>query len=583
MAGANANANNNTKHQKKPTSEKNHEEYPIKFHNHFLFKAAVIAIFLVILPIFPSHAPEFINQTLLTRIWELLHLLLVGIAISYGLFSSRNNETDKEKENNMSKFDNAQILVSRFLHVSSFFEADENSSSESDNESTKVQTWNNQHYRNEPVVVVAPHEDQGGGGGASAHASSSARSRIGEKPLLLPVRSLKSRLSNDDDVKYVSESQWPQPQTRLQVNDAKVDNSESSIISSFSLNRSNSKSGSKRFSRNSSKGRNDELEGASDAKVEHKMKDNVVHPSPIPWRSRSGRLEPKQEVDTPNQHASKTSMEESEFNKMEPRLVRSQTSLSSRTSPLPSPKFTSSTSFPPETVKEPLAKNAEDSMRRVFYNKSCPPPPPPPPPMFQKSISTKPRHGSFNERANYSSFDKELKRSFSSETKGMKIDRIDSSAEVKPKGYAENMSNIGKSVRKVRADQNQAMFGKQGKVEKDEEHFMEEPTRKVVGYDSMEFGEEEKKESFIDRVVMESGDDDTETEDEDVGGRIIQKKSVESSKTDETNSGGIGSDEGPDVDKKADEFIAKFREQIRLQRIESIKRSTTKITRNSKQ
>ena len=46
----------------------------------------------------------------------------------------------------------------------------------------------------------------------------------------------------------------------------------------------------------------------------------------------------------------------------------------------------------------------------------------------------------------------------------------------------------------------------------------------------------------------------------------------ESSKTD--------GDEGPDVDKKADEFIAKFREQIRLQRIESIKRST-RSARNS--
>ncbi|KAJ4881110.1 hydroxyproline-rich glycoprotein family protein [Raphanus sativus] len=36
-----------------------------------------------------------------------------------------------------------------------------------------------------------------------------------------------------------------------------------------------------------------------------------------------------------------------------------------------------------------------------------------------------------------------------------------------------------------------------------------------------------------------------------------------------------------DVDKKADEFIAKFREQIRLQRIESIKRSAYKISANS--
>ncbi|CAL0331165.1 unnamed protein product [Lupinus luteus] len=554
------NAMHNTKHQKQPTSEKNHaeknhEEYPIKFHNHFLYKVAIVAIFLVILPLFPSQAPEFINQTLHTRGWELLHLLLVGIAISYGLFSSRNNEADKEKENNMSKFDNAQLLVSRVLQVSSFFEdgeADESSSSDSDHGSNKVQTWNNQHYRNEPVVVVAPHEDQGGG-----VASVSARSRISEKPLLLPVRSLKSRLSDDDDAKYVNESQ--QPQLRPQFSDAKVDNDESSTISSFSLNRSNSKTGSKRFSRNSSKGRNDELEGVGDAKVESKM-ENVVLPSPIPWRSRSGRLEPKQEVEAPKQHASRPTMEESKFDKMEPRLGKSQTSLSSRTG-----------SF---------SKNSEELMRKVSYNKSCPPPPPPPP-MFQKSISMKPRYGSFNEIASYSSFDKELKRSFSNETNDMKMNRIESSIEVKPKGYAENMSNIGKSVRKIRADQSRDLFGKERTMKKVEleveEHFKEEPIRKVMGYDSMEFGEEKEKVSFLNKVVMESDDEDTETEDEDVGGRIIKEESVEGSKTDETNCG----DEGPDVDKKADEFIAKFREQIRLQRIESIKRSATKITRNS--
>ncbi|XP_019422534.1 PREDICTED: uncharacterized protein LOC109332143 [Lupinus angustifolius] len=587
MGSTDPNAIHNTKHHNKPTSEKN----PNKFHHNFLFKVAIVAIFLVILPLFPSQAPEFINQTLLTRSWELLHLLLVGIAISYGLFSSRNNETDKGKENNMSKFDNAQILVSRLLNVSSVFddeEADaENSSPESDHGSTKVQTWNNQHYRNEPVVVVAPHEDQGGGDGvASASASTSTRSRIGEKPLLLPVRSLKSRLSDDGDVQYANDSPRTQSQLKPKFNDAKVDNNESSAISSFSLTRSNSKTGSKWFSRNSNNGRNDELEGAGDAKVENKMKNNVVLPSPIPWRTRSGRLEPKLEVEAPNQHASRPSLEEFEFSKMEPGIMKSQTSFSSQTNLLPSsPKFTPSPSFLPESVKESLAKNTDDLVRKKgFYNKSCPPPPPPPP-MFQKSISMKPRYGSFNERANHYSFDKELKRSFSSETNGMKMNRFESSIEVKPKGSAENMSNVGKSVRKIRANQNKSLLGKEGTMDKeeseDEEHYMEETTRKGMGYDSMEFGEEEQKESFLDKVVMESADEYTKTEDEDVGGRIIQKESVESSKTDETNSSGIGGDEGQDVDKKADEFIAKFREQIRLQRIESIKRSTTKIPRNS--
>jgi hypothetical protein len=89
------------------------------------------------------------------------------------------------------------------------------------------------------------------------------------------------------------------------------------------------------------------------------------------------------------------------------------------------------------------------------------------------------------------------------------------------------------------------------------------------------------KERFIEkRVIMETENEETESEeDEDIRER---KQSGESfKKTEEpcsasSSGGGIEtvSDEGPDVDKKADEFIAKFREQIRLQRIESIKRST---------
>jgi hypothetical protein len=95
------------------------------------------------------------------------------------------------------------------------------------------------------------------------------------------------------------------------------------------------------------------------------------------------------------------------------------------------------------------------------------------------------------------------------------------------------------------------------------------------------------KERFIEkRVIMETENEETESEeDEDIRER---KQSGESfTKTEEpcsasSSGGGIEtvSDEGPDVDKKADEFIAKFREQIRLQRIESIKRST-KVARNS--
>ncbi|XP_061337066.1 uncharacterized protein LOC133284101 [Gastrolobium bilobum] len=448
-----------TKNQKITVEQKN-QEHPSKFYNRFLYKAAIVVFFFVILPLFPSKAPEFIHQSIFTRNWELLHLIFVGIAISYGLFSRRNDETEKE---NSSKFDNAQSLVSRFLQVSSFFEDEAENPTAFDE--PKVQTWSNQHHRNEPVVVVAPEPQNSD---FDDHGEN-------EKPLLLPVRSLKSR-----------------------------------------------------FSSNLNRARNEELEGSDSPRVE----ENVVLHSPIPWRSRSGRMEPKQEVDTLSQQPSKPSMEES-------RALKSQTSRSIS----PSPAFSS----------ESLVKNTEDLIRKKCSYKSCPPPPPPPPPvLFQKSMSMNPRYGSFNEQT---SFVKELKRSFTSERNSMKWDsgdkvmmgKIESGIEVKPRGYADEEEN--------------------------EENFMGHAS---VLPASMEFVDKEK-ESFFDKVIVESDDEDTETEDEDVGGgRISENDNKESSPIVES----LKTDEGPDVDKKADEFIAKFREQIRLQRIESIKRST-RITRNS--
>ncbi|XP_061368286.1 uncharacterized protein LOC133311278 [Gastrolobium bilobum] len=519
-----AGAIHSTKMEKqKPQVEKN-KENPCQFYYHFLYKAFIVAIFLVILPFFPSQAPEFINQSLLTRNWELLHLLFVGIAISYGLFSRRNDETEKEKENS-SKFDNANLVVSRFLQLSSFFE-DENETSSSESDETQFQTWKVQYYRNKPEIVVASHH-------SNFDERSATSSRIGEKPLLLPVRSLKSRVSAADP----------------------------------NVSSPTTKSGSKRSSSNSNKARDgSELEGSGCSKVEDEVKENLVLPSPIPWRSSLSM----------DHH-------ESEFSKLESRSIKSQKSRSSQPSSIsPSPSFSS----------ESLAKSAEDLMRKKSFYKSCPPPPPPPPPTFQKSISMKPPRSS-NSFDKGASFDKELKRSFTSERNELKgwsigdnlMGRVDSEIEVKPKGQVENLS-MGKSVRTVRGE------GMNGRIEKSqldsEEHYVEEPTRKALGYDHMSFSVplvsepalEEEKESFIDKLIVES-DEDTETEDEEVGGTLIQKDTGESSITNRPSSSNVNGDEGPDVDKKADEFIAKFREQIRLQRIESIKRSARIATRNS--
>ncbi|KAF2586578.1 hypothetical protein F2Q70_00035326 [Brassica cretica] len=77
---------------------------------------------------------------------------------------------------------------------------------------------------------------------------------------------------------------------------------------------------------------------------------------------------------------------------------------------------------------------------------------------------------------------------------------------------------------------------------------------------------------FLGSKAGDESEDEERRRREDDEHREIEEKKIE-------DEGACGNNS--DVDKKADEFIAKFREQIRLQRIESIKRSTNKISANS--
>jgi hypothetical protein len=100
----------------------------------------------------------------------------------------------------------------------------------------------------------------------------------------------------------------------------------------------------------------------------------------------------------------------------------------------------------------------------------------------------------------------------------------------------------------------------------------------------MEFPEEEEEE-YVEKLAMESDEESgteeeggDEDEDEDIAGNSFASGIAARPKK-EAAAASSASDGGPDVDKKADEFIAKFREQIRLQRIESIKKSSAQIRR----
>ncbi|KAF7128024.1 hypothetical protein RHSIM_Rhsim11G0050900 [Rhododendron simsii] len=437
--------------------------------------------------------------------WELVQLLLVGIAVSYGLFSRRNDETEKEHS---STFDNAQSYVSRLLQVSSVFDDDSESPSVSDE--NKVQTWSSQYFRGEPVVGVAQQNSV-----IDEKQSGSASRVVVDKPLLLPIRSLKSRVMQPDFSETANES-----------------SGKGGSLSKSSLN-----SGSKSFSSNSNKTRTGEVGGPIPLDTEQlKAEENVVLRSPIPWRSRSGRMEMKEETDDDGVplYSLPPSIEESDFNRL-----RSQSK--------PSPMSIS-------------------SLKNTFSSQSSPPPAPPlPPPLY---VRKPPLVKSNSTLSNPEDFPvRELKRSAWTVTKelingaetGEMQNRAYSGAESRPRVPSDGGSLMGKSVQTSR---------------------LGEPIQKGIpktGFVDYEW--EEKKQEFEENVAVET-DEESEGEDQDLFDGGSENDNENENENEEVVSNNVG-DVGKDVNKKADEFIAKFREQIRLQRIESIKRSTGLIAKSS--
>ncbi|KAG8374684.1 hypothetical protein BUALT_Bualt10G0021500 [Buddleja alternifolia] len=446
---------------------------PTKF---FLYKAALVTLFLVLLPLFPSLAPEFINQTLHARSWEFLQLIFVGIAVSYGLFSKKNDET--EKDHNISKPDNAQSYVSKLLQVSSVFE------DESENQAlideNKVQTWTSQYYREEPPVVAVAKERE------TTTPVVKEDHFVAAKPLLLPVRSLKHRL----------------PEEISQKPDLIIDDK---------IGRSNSK----RFSVDSRRPKVGEFGGVNSEK------ENVVLRSPIPWRSRSGRIEFNENGDGNKDNSSIDD--------------RAELNRSSK------PNLSPTTSFSSESQ----AKSSENVVRRKNLSSTPAPPPPPPPPPPPLPFLRK-SNSSVAKSSNGASSDKPLRRSFRS----VPAEELSESEIEEPPRTRMNLQNNKWSQ-----------------------------ARKSVGTfkstDNYETNVVDKK------AVIESSDDESEEEEEEddyfediISSDINGKSDVTIDNTNDNNNNGEVVGGGPDVDKKADEFIAKFREQIRLQRIESIRRST---------
>ncbi|XP_040991350.1 uncharacterized protein LOC121238512 isoform X2 [Juglans microcarpa x Juglans regia] len=323
-------------------------------------------------PIQPSRrtqAPEFINQKFLTKFWELLHLLFIGIAVSYGLFGRRNVELGIDETH--SNFDISQSSVSRMFHVSSIFEdgfenpcgPDENSLINSWNSqyiesehinscdrssgvgekcksrygrdrNNVVQAWNSQYFQGEPTVVVARPNYSVEKWGRTA-------SLIDHKPLGLPVRSLKSKVRKLDCPEFISGSE--------------------------------SGSGSNVTSR-SDRSRSGNFGDLGPMSLEQRFNEAAAAASPIPWRSRSIRTETRNEAGDVNlpTHFRPLSVDETQFESLKSRSVRSTGSFSSQSSSVSSSSSISSEL--PNSRTEDLGKSK--SFLGAFREASPSPPTP---------------------------------------------------------------------------------------------------------------------------------------------------------------------------------------------------------------
>ncbi|KAF8687923.1 hypothetical protein HU200_042515 [Digitaria exilis] len=149
------------------------------FPSNLAAKAALFALVVALLPLLPTSQAS--------KIWELPHLLLLGIIISYGVFGQKNADAEvaaaaavaadaKPVDDEAS----VEAYVSQIMQGSPLvFEENDRDGDCGSGAAGKdgLQAWSSQYLPDDPLVVVA--DTNTGDGNA------------GEKPLLLPVRKLK--------------------------------------------------------------------------------------------------------------------------------------------------------------------------------------------------------------------------------------------------------------------------------------------------------------------------------------------------------------------------------------------------------
>ncbi|XP_039056536.1 uncharacterized protein LOC120199566 isoform X1 [Hibiscus syriacus] len=688
----------------------NYSNNYVRFAGKMLF----FAFFLIAIPSFPSQAPDFVNQTIFNKFWELLHLMFIGIAVSYGLFCRRSVDNGN--------LDDTQSYVSGMFHVSSVFEDGfsnsmyysgqcnagdfnvKNGGFENSYEENVVQAWSSKYFQGEPTVVLAQPNC-----GLEKYGESS--SSVDYKPLGLPVRSLRSRVArranpefgngsskpsgshmkdssqgsnecrdrgfsgfasenlngklNECDVLHFPITRTPRSGRRgervhsnvtyqgsyncssessgSQMNDSSASSnksrgkglydlgSENLEISNEAdvLGSSNSqrlRSGRTRvrvhsnvtyegYSHGSSESSGSQMKDSSDSSNKsggrgfgnlgsenlEKFNESDVLGSPIPWRSRSGRMRERIHCNvTRPSHFRPLSVDETQFESLKSRSLRSTVSFSSQVSSQSqspsnlSPSHSSSSESPKSKMSELVKERSphqslpptSPSVLKPMSNKAS----------VNASYSRQYGDGSMLGTPAKKCFKDELKELCNrkkDESLGSR-EQISGSLNFDAKPAAPSKaSSRGKSVRTFRTSRASVYTTCAKDVEERQEDYTKGKSRmgsdenkeaytgesepKIEGRNNFTIGlnrqnlggeshmpklistENQKKEIHLPENPAAEPGEDSERESDD-----FQVNS------DEETMSGIFSIAGSEVDRKAGEFIAKFREQIRLQRATSV-------------
>ncbi|XWS35617.1 hypothetical protein CRYUN_Cryun20dG0012400 [Craigia yunnanensis] len=543
-------------------------------YTRFLGKLLIFTFFLITIPLFPSQAPDFINQTILNKFWELLHLMFIGIAVSYGLFGRRNVDNGN--------LDDSQSYVSGMFHVSSIFEdgfnnsiyysgqgkADffnvKNGSFENPYEENVVQAWSSKYFQGEPMVVLAqPH------GGFEKYGESSSFTDY--KPLGLPVRSLKTRVGSRGSPEFGNGSS------------------------------KSSDSSAKDSSVSSDKSRSGMFGDLGSENLEGKFNESDILGSPIPWHSRSGRM--RERVcggATRPSHFRPLSVDETQFESLKSRSLQSTVSFSSQVS---SQSHSPSSLSPSHSnySESPKSKMSELAKERSPCQ-SLPPTSPP----ISKPMSSKASMNASHSRqySDGSLLGTHARKCFEDDLKEFSDSQKDDSSSSKEwiSGSLKfdanpaapfKASSSGKSVRTFRSFR--VSGNNIGAREAGEKHENHTKGKMTVGSDEVEEAYKGESEPKIERHNLSVGLNrqnlggdcymPNPTSPENQNREKQEYSAVESGEdserenenfqvnSDEETRSGTFSVAGSDtyeVDRKAGEFIAKFREQIRLQRTTSI-------------